>query len=211
MANAALQLMGFALAFLGSVGMIASIAMVQWKASSYVGDNIITAQALYQGLWMTCASQSTGQVQCKQYDSLLQLPAEIQVTRALMLVGILMSFFAILVESVGMKCTTCLGDNKQQKNKVALAGGVMFIVGGFCALLGTCMYANRIAQDFYSPFTPTNGRYEFGGALFVGWAAAALAMIGGGFLCCNCRGGAAGKSPRYPQARPAGPPGKDFV
>lgn len=29
-------------------------------------------------------------------------------------------------------------------------------------------------------------RYEFGSALFVGWAAASLTILGGSFLCCSC-------------------------
>lgn len=33
---------------------------------------------------------------------------------------------------------------------------------------------------------PTSCRYEFGSALFVGWASAGLAMLGGSFLCCTC-------------------------
>lgn len=77
MANAGIQLLGFTLAFLGFIGSIASTAMVEWKASSYAGDNIITAQAMYEGLWKSCVSQSTGQIQCKVYDSLLQLPGNV--------------------------------------------------------------------------------------------------------------------------------------
>lgn len=33
----------------------------------------------------------------------------------------------------------------------------------------------------------TPRRYEFGPALFLGWAAAGLAMLGGSFLCCTCQ------------------------
>lgn len=76
MANAGIQLLGFSLALLGLIGSIISTIMVEWKASSYAGDNIITAQAMYEGLWKSCVYQSTGQMQCKQYDSLLQLPGE---------------------------------------------------------------------------------------------------------------------------------------
>ncbi|XP_050926071.1 claudin-1 [Lates calcarifer] len=211
MANAGIQLLGFSLAFLGFIGSIASTVMVEWKASSYAGDNIITAQALYEGLWKTCASQSTGQIQCKVYDSLLQLPGIVQGTRGLMLSAILLCFIAILVEVVGMRCTTCMGDQPQQKDKVALAGGVIFIFAGLLALVGTCWYGHRIAQDFYDPFTPTNAKYEFGSALYVGWGAAFLILIGGGFLCCNCSSkGSSGKSPRYPPSS-AGQTGRDYV
>ncbi|XP_023653672.1 claudin-7 [Paramormyrops kingsleyae] len=200
MANLGVQLLGFSMAVIGLIGLIASTAMVEWKASSYAGQNIVTAQAMYEGLWKTCVSQSTGQIQCKVYDSLLQMPAEIQATRALMIASILLSGLGLLVAMVGMKCTTCMADAPEQKDKVAIAGGVFFIVAGFCALVGTSWYGNKIATDFYNPFTPTNARYEFGSALFVGWGAAALSMLGGGFLCCHCHGAASKSSARYPKS-----------
>ncbi|XP_045908250.1 claudin-1 [Micropterus dolomieu] len=211
MANSGIQLLGFTLAFLGFIGSIASTCMVEWKASSYAGDNIITAQALYEGLWKTCASQSTGQIQCKVYDSLLQLPGIVQGTRGLMLCAILLSFISILVEMVGMRCTTCMAEQPEQKDKVALAGGVIFIIAGLLSLVGTSWYGNRIAQDFYNPLTPTNSKFEFGSALFVGWGSAALLIIGGAFLCCNCSTKGSGKPPRYPQSASASQPGKNYV
>lgn len=79
MANAGLQLLGYTLAFLGVIGLIASTSMAEWKMSSYAGDNIITAQAMYEGLWQACVTQSTGQMQCKVYDSLLHLPGMVTV------------------------------------------------------------------------------------------------------------------------------------
>lgn len=92
MASGGMQLLGFTLAFLGMVGLIIATTMAEWKMSSYAGDNIITAQALYEGLWQTCVYQSTGQLQCKVYDSLLQLPSK---TRSLILH--LLSIFCLLL------------------------------------------------------------------------------------------------------------------
>ncbi|XP_051255129.1 claudin-1 [Dicentrarchus labrax] len=211
MANAGMQLLGFTLAFLGFIGTIASTVMVEWKASSYAGDNIITAQAMFEGLWKSCVSQSTGQIQCKVYDSLLQLPGIVQGTRGLMLASVLLSFISIMVEVVGMRCTTCMAQDPKQKDKVALAGGVIFIIAGLLALVGTSWYGHRIAQEFYNPLTPTNSRYEFGSALYVGWGAACLTVIGGSFFCCICSNEGSGKSPRYPPSRSAGQPGRDYV
>lgn len=73
MANSGLQLLGFSMALLGWVGLVASTAIPQWQMSSYAGDNIITAQAMYKGLWMECVTQSTGLMSCKMYDSVLGL------------------------------------------------------------------------------------------------------------------------------------------
>lgn len=76
MANSGLQLLGFSMALLGWVGLVACTAIPQWQVSSYAGDNIITAQAMYKGLWMDCVTQSTGMMSCKMYDSVLALPGK---------------------------------------------------------------------------------------------------------------------------------------
>ena len=69
-------MLGFSMALLGWVGLVACTAIPQWQMSSYAGDNIITAQAMYKGLWMDCVTQSTGVMSCKMYDSVLALPGK---------------------------------------------------------------------------------------------------------------------------------------
>ncbi|KAF4088822.1 hypothetical protein AMELA_G00059090 [Ameiurus melas] len=212
MASGGMQLLGFSLAFLGFVGLIISATMTEWKMSSYAGDNIITAQAMYEGLWQSCVYQSTGQLQCKVYDSLLQLPLEVQAARGFILSGILLCGIAILVASVGMKCTKCMEDNVDLKNKVAVAGGVVFIIAGVFAFVATIWYGDNIRRKFFDPFTPTNGRYEFGKALYIGWGACALTVIGGSLLCCNCGQNSSGATPaRYPAPRPKQPSQPGYV
>ncbi|XP_036987652.1 claudin-1 [Artibeus jamaicensis] len=211
MANAGLQLLGFILAFLGWIGAIASTAMPQWKTHSHAGDNIVTAQSIYEGLWMSCVSQSTGQIQCKVFDSLLNLHSTLQATRALMVIGILLGLIAIFVATVGMKCMKCLEDDEVQKMRMAVIGGVIFLISGLAILVATAWYGHRIVQEFYDPMTPVNARYEFGPALFTGWAAACFCLLGGALLCCSCPR----KTTSYPTPRPYPKPapssGKDYV
>ncbi|KAM9274984.1 LOW QUALITY PROTEIN: claudin-1 [Cariama cristata] len=209
MASGGLQLLGFVLAFLGWIGIIISTAMPQWKMASYAGDNIVTAQALYEGLWMSCAMQSTGQIQCKVYDSLLKLEGSLQATRALMVAAILLGLVAVFVAVTGMKCMKCMEDDQVKKMRMAVFGGVIFIIA--VALVATSWYGNRVARAFYDPFTPVNTRFEFGSALFIGWAAASLAMMGGAFLCCSCpRRETSYPPPRAIQKMPPST-GKDYV
>ncbi|XP_078499118.1 claudin-19 [Lissotriton helveticus] len=186
MANSGFQLLGYFLALGGWAGIISTAALPQWKQSSYAGDAIITAVGLYEGLWMSCASQSTGQVQCKVYDSLLSLHAHIQTSRALMVVAVLLGFVGMIISIMGMKCTK-VGDNSPiTKSRIAISGGVMFLLAGFCTLIAVSWYASQVTSEFFNPNTPVNARYEFGSALFVGWASASLTMLGGSFLCCSC-------------------------
>ncbi|KAG7484076.1 hypothetical protein MATL_G00045910 [Megalops atlanticus] len=186
MANSGLQILGFALSLIGLIGLIIGTILPQWKMSAYVGDNIITAVAMYQGLWMSCAFQSTGQMQCKVYDSILQLDSSLQATRALMIVGIIVTVAGLGVACMGMKCTNCGGDDKVRKSRIAMAGGVILLVGALCAIVACSWFAHNVIQAFYNPFTPVNTKYEFGAAIFIAWAGAFLDILGGGMLAASC-------------------------
>ncbi|XP_034280429.1 claudin-1 [Pantherophis guttatus] len=211
MANGGLQMLGFVLAFIGWIGIVVSTAMPQWKISSYAGDNIVTAQAIYEGLWMSCVMQSTGQMQCKVYDSLLKLQGSLQATRALMVSSILLGLIGCFVAMIGMKCMKCMEDDEVKKSRMAILGGVIFLISGFAALVATSWYGHLIAQDFFNPYTPVNTRFEFGQALFIGWAASALSILGGAFLCCWCPRQETSYPPTRPYPKVVPSTGKDYV
>ncbi|XP_074081555.1 claudin-7 [Macrotis lagotis] len=211
MANSGLQLLGFTMAALGWVGLIACTAIPQWQVSSYAGDNIITAQAMYRGLWMECISQSTGLISCKMYDSVLALPAFSQATRALMVVSLVLGFLAMLVATMGMKCTQCGGDDKVKKARIAMTGGIIFIVAGLAALIACSWYGHQIVTDFYDPMVPMNIKYEFGSAIFIGWAGSALVILGGALLSCSCPGSEGKAGYRAPRSYPKPNSAKEYV
>uniref|UniRef100_A0A3P9NWG2 Claudin n=1 Tax=Poecilia reticulata TaxID=8081 RepID=A0A3P9NWG2_POERE len=110
MASLGLQILGVALAVIGWLGNILICALPLWRVSAFIGNNIVVAQSIWEGLWMSCVVQSTGQMQCKVYDSLLALPPDLQAARAMIVISILFSFFGLLLSVVGGKCTTCIED-----------------------------------------------------------------------------------------------------
>uniref|UniRef100_A0A3B1JK11 Claudin n=1 Tax=Astyanax mexicanus TaxID=7994 RepID=A0A3B1JK11_ASTMX len=202
MANKGLQMLGYILAVLGLIGILAGTILPQWKMSAYVGDNIITAVAMYEGLWMSCAFQSTGQMQCKIYDSMLQLNRSLQATRALMVVSILLTVIGLGVASMGMKCTNCGGDDKVKKSRIAMTGGIILLIGALCAIAACSYFSYQIIQDFYNPFTPVNTKYEFGSAIFIAWAGTFLDVMGGALLAASCSKNR-NTGPKYPtKSRP---------
>ncbi|XP_071276128.1 claudin-7-like [Agelaius tricolor] len=82
---------------------------------------------------------------------------------------------------------------------------------GLLALVSCSWYGHRIVTSFYDPTIPINLKFEFGSALFLGWAGSALALLGGSLLassCCSRGGGGAAKGGGYPRARtpPKGAP-----
>ncbi|NWU37736.1 CLD7 protein, partial [Hylia prasina] len=156
MAHGGLQALGLALAMAGWAALIVALALPQWEVSSFAGDNIITALVTMKGLWMTCVSTSTGQLQCKSYDSILALPGHLQATRALMVISGVLGPLALGAAVGGMKCTRCGGDDPRKKASVATAGGALFILAGLLALVACSWYGNRIVTNFYDPTVPVN-------------------------------------------------------
>ncbi len=57
-------------------------------------------------------------------------PAEVQATRAVMLLSIFISTVAVLVSTVGMKCTHFMDSKPDSKSTTAMTGGIMFMVAG---------------------------------------------------------------------------------
>lgn len=179
------QLLGLALAVIGFVGSIIICALPTWKVTAFIGANIVTAQVIWEGLWMNCVTQSTGQMQCKVYDSLLALPQDLQAARALVVIAIIVGVFGILLGVVGGKCTNFVED-EAQKCKVAIASGIIFIIAGLLVLIPVCWTANTIIRDFYNPILTNAQRRELGASLYIGWASAGLLFLGGGLLCSSC-------------------------
>lgn len=61
---------------------------------------------------------------------ILSVPGSLQATRALMIVGIIVSVAGLGVACMGMKCTTCGGSDKLRKSRIAMTGGIILLVGG---------------------------------------------------------------------------------
>uniref|UniRef100_A0A672GMF2 Claudin n=1 Tax=Salarias fasciatus TaxID=181472 RepID=A0A672GMF2_SALFA len=103
MASFGLELAGISLSVVGWLLSIVSCALPMWRVSAFIGANIVTAQVYWEGLWMTCVVQSTGQMQCKVYDSMLALPQDLQAARALTMVAIIAGMVALLLSMVAAK------------------------------------------------------------------------------------------------------------
>ncbi|XP_041808181.1 claudin-4-like [Chelmon rostratus] len=179
------QILGLALAIIGFLGSIIICALPTWKVTAFIGANIVTSQVIWEGLWMNCVTQSTGQMQCKVYDSLLALPQDLQAARALVVIAIIVGVFGILLGVVGGKCTNFVEDERQ-KSKVAIASGIVFIIAGLLVLIPVCWTANTIIRDFYNPILTNAQRRELGASLYIGWGSAGLLFLGGGLLCSSC-------------------------
>ncbi|MBN3308366.1 CLD4 protein, partial [Amia calva] len=210
MAASGLQMLGIALCIIGWIGAILTCALPMWKVTAFVGENIVTAQITWEGIWMSCVVQSTGQMQCKVYDSMLALSSDLQAARALIVIGIVIGILGILLGIAGGKCTNCVED-ESSKAKVGITAGVVFIISGVLCLIPVCWTANTIIRNFYNPLLLSSQKREIGAALYIGWGAAALMIIGGALLCTGCPPKNQPYAAKYSAARSATSATKDYV
>ncbi|XP_041707335.1 claudin-4-like [Coregonus clupeaformis] len=185
MVSAGLQMLGTALAIVGWLGSIIICALPMWKVTDFIGANIVTAQVIWEGLWMNCVTQSTGQMQCKVYDSLLALPQDLQAARAMTVIAIVLGILGVMVSIVGAKCTNCIED-EPSKAKVMIISVIFLILAGILILIPVSWSAITIIRDFYNPILVAAQRRELGASLYIGWGSAWLMIVSGALLCCSC-------------------------
>ncbi|XP_064817564.1 claudin-4-like [Oncorhynchus masou masou] len=181
-----MEIVGIALGVIGFILGIVVCALPLWKVTAYIGANIITSQTIWEGLWLNCVTQSTGQMQCKVYDSLLALPQDLQAARAMTIIAIILGILGVMVSIVGAKCTNCINDEPSKAKVMIISPEFCSSWPGILVLIPVSWSASTIIQDFYNPLLINAQKRELGASLYIGWGAAALLLIGGAMLCSSC-------------------------
>lgn len=153
---------------------------------------------------MTCVVQSTGQQQCKTYDSMLVLASDLQAARAMVIISCMFSILSILILFCGADFTTCV-ENEDAKPKISLAAGVGMLLAGLLVIIPVSWSANNVVQSFNNPLIPQAQKMELGECIFVGWGAGVLLILAGGLLCCFSRpkSSRSGGTARFTNSNPA--------
>lgn len=200
---------GQIISFSGLVGVAVTCGVPMWRVTSYIGANIVTGQIVWDGLWMNCVMQSTGQMQCKLNESVMRLTRDLQAARALIIISLVFGFIAFIVSFIGAQCTGCLKKDSS-KAKVVIIAGCLIIVSAILVLIPVCWSAAFTIADFQNPLTIETQRRELGASIYIGWASAALLLGGGIILTTSCppqkqmyRYPTYPPAPAYPYAGPA--------
>uniref|UniRef100_A0A672Q2I3 Zgc:136892 n=1 Tax=Sinocyclocheilus grahami TaxID=75366 RepID=A0A672Q2I3_SINGR len=171
MASLGMHMLASALALLGWVGALLSCLMPIWHVTAFIGTTTVTSEIMWEGIWMSCVIQSTGQMQCKPYESTLMLGTDLQAARALTVMSILLGTVGLVLAFIGGKCTIFMDQSKRFKARIATAAGVTLIVAGVLCLIPV------------SWSMADSQRREIGGAIYVGWGPSIVLILGGGMLC----------------------------
>ncbi|XP_070775186.1 claudin 15-like a [Enoplosus armatus] len=183
--STAVEATGFIMCIFSWLMTGAALVNDYWKIST-VSGSVIISQRQFENLWHSCAENSAGIAECRDFESLLALPAHVQACRALMIISLLLGLGSMIVSLLGLKCIKIGSATDQSKAKIAVTGGILSILSGLCCMIAVSWYAYRVVQDFNNPFFG-GVKFELGTGLYMGWGGASLGMLGGGLLCTACR------------------------
>ncbi|KAM6917121.1 claudin-11a [Lycodopsis pacificus] len=177
MANSCLQLSGFLVSFLGWLGIVIAISTNDWVIMCKYGLNTCKKmdELEAKGPWAECVI-STGLYHCYSRSQILDLPAYIQTTRALMITGSILGLPAVAMVIMSMPCISLGNEPQASKNKRTILGGVLILIVALCGMVSTVWFPIGAHQE--------HGLMSFGFSLYTGWFGTVFTLLGGCILTC---------------------------
>lgn len=204
------QVGGLLLSVLGWVCSCVTTILPQWKTLSL---DLNEMETWISGLWEACVNQEEAGTVCKAFESFLSLPQELQVARILMVASHGLGLLGLLLSGCGLECSR-FHRPRFFKTRLCLLGGTLEASASATTLFPVSWVAYATFQDFWDDSIPEIvPRWEFGDALFLGWAAGLFLALGGLLLIFSaCLGNEDGCSPWMTEATapPACAPTEEF-
>ncbi|XP_017553423.1 putative claudin-24 [Pygocentrus nattereri] len=167
---------------------LAATIMPSWKSLS---TELLSAESYEVGLWETCVVQEGGATECREYDSLLGLSHDIMLARILMCLSDALALLGIIIAIPGLKqVKSCQWEEGWRvKRGMKITAGILFLIAGIVGLIPVSFMAHDIVKKFFDHSLPeVVPRFEFGDAMFVGWAAGFLHVVAAILFFASCSG-----------------------
>lgn len=178
MANAGLQLSGFFFSFLGWLGIVIATSTNDWVLMCKYGLNTCKKmdELEAKGPWAECVL-STGLYHCVSLTQILDLPAYIQTTRALMITGSMLGLPGVGSILMSMPCIRLGNEPQSSKDKRTILGGVLMLIVALCGMVSTVWFPIGAHHQ--------HGLMSFGFSLYTGWIGTVFSLLGGSVLTCS--------------------------
>ncbi|XP_041648211.1 putative claudin-24 [Cheilinus undulatus] len=182
----ALELLGM-LVYVGAwLCALATTILPQWLTMSTA---LLPVESYELGLWETCVVQDVGGIECRAYDSLLGLSSDLKLARILMCASLAVGILGMLMAVPGLYLVNSCREHGGDRTKRTLTaiGGVLGMVSGVLCLIPVSYMAHLAVVHFFDDKVPdVVPRWEFGDALFCGWAGGFLLIVAGLLLVSSC-------------------------
>nr|XP_004666519.2 putative claudin-25 [Jaculus jaculus] len=171
------QLGGLLLSLLGWLCSCVTTILPQWKTLSLDLNQMETWTA---GLWEACVNQEEIGSVCKTFESFLSLPQELQVSRILMVTSHGLGLLGLLLAGYGAECSHFHRTRELLKRRLCFLGGTLEVLASVTTIFPVSWVAYATFRDFWDDnVLEIVPRWEFGDALFLGWAAGLFLALGG--------------------------------
>ncbi|OCT94686.1 putative claudin-24 [Xenopus laevis] len=168
--------------FLSLIGYICCLVALFIPRWLIVSSGMLVNESYQLGLWQTCAIQDVGSRVCQDFQTILDLPLQIQLGRVLMCLSVSCGVLGFMVSTPALTCLKCLDDQDKYVRKIAIMiGGGLFLLAGASS---TC-FVSYFAYDAFVKFwnLPKDiPRFEYGSAMFSGWTGGLFLIAGGSVL-----------------------------
>lgn len=180
----ALELLGM-LVYVGAwLCTLTTTILPQWLTMSTA---LLPVESYELGLWETCVVQDVGGMECRAYDSLLGLSPDLKLARILMCASLAVGMLGILVAVPGLDLVNSCKGGYRAKRTLTVTGGLLGMVSGVLCLVPVSYMAHLAVIHFFDDKVPdVVPRWEFGDALFCGWAGGFLLIVAGALLVSSC-------------------------
>ncbi|XP_063050389.1 putative claudin-24 [Engraulis encrasicolus] len=176
------------LSFGGLVTTFVTTFLPLWKT---LNSDLNEMENWYEGLWHMCIFTEELGLHCKAYESILALPPDKLASRVLMFISIATGLLGVFAAFFGLEGVIDGsgggGGGAQRRRKLKrgllIAGGVLIWISGLTTLAPVSLVAYYTVVEFWDENVPdVVPRWEFGEAMFSGWIAGLILVVGGSFL-----------------------------
>ncbi|XP_007907860.1 claudin-11a [Callorhinchus milii] len=181
-----LQFLSFVVSALGWVGILIATSTNSWvQTCSHGAASCRRFDELGSyGLWTECFT-SFGIYHCKNLADILEIPAYVQISRALMITASILGLPAIFLVLTALPCMHLGSETESVKHKRSLLGAILLLCVALCTAVATIWFPVGVHHEKHL--------YNFGYSLFAGWIGTALCFFGGAVISC-CTGSAADRT-----------------
>uniref|UniRef100_A0A672Q680 Claudin n=1 Tax=Sinocyclocheilus grahami TaxID=75366 RepID=A0A672Q680_SINGR len=186
MSHSCRLLCGFLMSCIGWTGIIIASSTNDWVVTCKYGMHTCRKmdELETKGLWTECVI-STALYHCISLNQILDIPAYIQTSRALMVSASLLGLPALALVLLAMPCVKLSQESEDAKHRRAVLGGLLILficelLLSLCGMVSTVWFPIGVLHE--------DGLMSFGFSLYAGWVGSALCFFGSSVMICCSRG-----------------------
>lgn len=165
---------------------LAATLMPSWLSLS---TELLVMESYELGLWESCVVQEVAGSECRPFETLLGLSRNITLARFCMCLSDALALLGLLIAVPGLALVKSCGGSQGRKVKrgMKITAGLMILISGIFVLYPVSNIAHETVVKFHDHSVPhTVPRWEFGDALFIGWAAGFFHVVSATLFFTSC-------------------------